>query len=247
MNMNLLVDIGNTTVAVGIFKEGKYFFKKKYSSKSFKDDEIPEDFLYLLKKSEKIGVSSVVPSISKRIKEIGKNFNLFFIEHEIYSKLLEIDYETVETLGSDRVINAYGAKIFYGFPSVVIDIGSAITFDVVGKSGAFLGGAIFAGNEIISKALSLYAERLFEVNFNEDIVFKVGHSSYECLETGIYFSTMFAIEGFIREYKRELNEIKYIILTGGGAKDYKKRFSDFIYDPLLTLKGINLAIEKWAK
>ena len=127
-----------------------------------------------------------------------------------------------------------------------MDIGSAITFDIVDKNGVFIGGNIFAGNEIILTSLSSNTERLFEVNIDGNIHFGIGKSSTDCLKIGIFYSTFFAIREFVREYKKIIGN-SHVLLTGGGSKIYKEKFPEFIYDPLLTIKGINLAVERWEK
>ncbi len=245
--MNLLIDIGNTNITVATFVNGEYLLEKPLKTKNFKGKKFPRKLLNLITDAKFIGVSSVVPRINEMLKDFLPPEKTFYINRLNFESLIDINYCTPKTLGADRIVNCFAAKTLYGFPSIVVDIGSAITIDLIDKKGSFIGGAIFAGPITISEALSLKAEKLFKVNISEIAKFDIGKSSEMCLKMGIYFSTLFAIKGFVENYRKILGQNSKLILTGGISHHFKDHLPEFKYERLLTLKGINLAIEKWAK
>ncbi len=245
--MNLLIDIGNTNITVGTFVDGNYSLEKPIKTKNFKEENFPKKLLNLIADAKFIGVSSVVPRVNEKLRNFLPQEKTFYINHSNFKSLIDIDYETPDTLGADRIVNCFATKILYGFPSIVVDIGSAITIDLINSKGIFIGGVIFAGPITISEALSQKAEKLFKINISEITQLDTGKSSKMCLEMGIYFSTLYAIKGFVENYRKILGKNSKLILTGGISHHFKDHLPEFKYEKLLTLKGINLAIEKWAR
>lgn len=156
---------------------------------------------------------------------------------------MEVRYGHPAQLGADRYANAVGAWHAYGGPCVVVDIGTAITVDAVSGKGAFVGGAILPGPFLMMRALKREAAQLplAAPGIPRRVI---GRSTVECLQSGVGFGVIGAIELLTGRMKRTLGGRPSVILTGGGAVSFKGRISGVTrYDPHLTLKGIAWLIQ----
>ena len=247
--MLLAIDIGNTNITLGIFdKETLVETFRLASDKDLSQSEY-EVLLKTLCNDYEIQdcvIGSVVEELSQVLKRASdKVFNIdSFLVNPNINCGLKINLKNPKEVGADRIANAYGAKIKYSLPAIVIDIGTATTFDIVSKNGEFLGGVIMPGLNLQFKSLSSDTSKLPRINAGVSEK-AIGDSTENALLSGIMRGSACAIEGLIHQCELELGEKATIIATGGQSRlisEYMIRSFDYI-DPALTLEGLKLLYE----
>ena len=153
-------------------------------------------------------------------------------------------YITPDTLGYDRIAAAVGAYTIYpGKNVLVIDAGTAITYDIVTSKGEFLGGNISQGVEIRFKSLNKYTNRLPHLERPEDVPPLVGSTTREAIQSGIINGLLFEMDGFIGAISKLYPKLQ-VVLTGGDAKYFVGKLKNSIFvDPNLNLIGLNRILE----
>ena len=153
-------------------------------------------------------------------------------------------YRTPETLGYDRIAAAVGAYTICPHTNVlVIDAGTAITYDIVNSEGEFMGGNISPGLEIRFKALNKYTTRLPHLERPEEKPPLVGSSTKEAIEAGVVNGILFEMDGFIGTIGQDHPQLK-VVLTGGDAKYFEGKLKSSIFVDLnLNLIGLNRILE----
>ena len=152
---------------------------------------------------------------------------------------LKITYEPLESLGTDRLVNAFAAVEKYGAPCIICSLGTATTIDVVSADRAFLGGVIAPGMEAMAEALHLKAPRLprLEISRPDRIV---GESTAESIRSGVYNGYASMVEGLITRLRSE-SGISRVIGTGGNAARFATELAGIItVDPDLIMIGLRL-------
>lgn len=247
--MLLSIDIGNTNITLGIFDEDSIIETFRLASDKDLSQEEYEVLLKTLCKDYIIDscvIGSVVEELNLRLKSACDNvFNLdsFLLGHESdYG--MKILLQNPKEVGADRVANAYAAKIKYSLPVIVIDIGTATTFDIVSKNGDFLGGVIMPGLNLQFKSLSVNTSKLpkIEAGLSEKAI---GNSTENAMLSGVMRGSASAIEGLIHQCELELGERATIIATGGHSRlvsEYMFRSFDEI-NTNLTLEGLKSLYE----
>tara|TARA_B100000945_G_C20298968_1_gene557039 strand:- start:190 stop:912 length:723 start_codon:yes stop_codon:yes gene_type:complete len=236
----LVIDIGNTTAHFGVIEDNEVVVSSKVLTSSLQKSPLSELRKYNFKA---IGISSVVPSRNHEILDIVKKMSTLypvFIDYKICPIELLVDNPT--EVGADRICNSVAAS-HNNTSTIVIDFGSATTFDVVNSNGNFIGGAICPGMDIAARNLFNAAELLSNTPFKfPDTV--IGRSTKSNLQSGIMYGTVSMVEGMIKMISKELQQEKIdIIITGGFGKLVSSHISiKHIYDPYLTLRGINYII-----
>lgn len=245
--MILAIDIGNTTVEFGFVKNQKFIKSYKLSSNL---DRTADDWLLDLQqiffieqtKVDDFIISSVVPQIEDKISfAIKKGFSKTPL---IIGKNIDIpiknNYKNPQEVGIDRLVNAFGAISKVNPPVIVIDLGTAITFDVVNEKGEYEGGAIFPGIDSSIKTLFSKTSKLPMVSLSESKN-PVGKTTIESIQSGIFFGYCSLIEGMVDRIKKQYSYDFNIILTGGNAKLISKGLKiRHILDEYLSLEGIYL-------
>ena len=247
--MFLSVDIGNTNITLGVFDNENLVETFRLSSDKDLSQKEYEILLEKLCKNYKIdacSIGSVVEELSLTIKKAcEKVFNIeVFLLNNSCDLGMKILLEKPEEVGADRVANAYGAKRKYSLPAIIVDIGTATTFDIVSKEGDFLGGVIMPGLNLQFKALNSNTSKLpkIEAGFSEKAI---GNSTQKAMLSGIMRGSASAIEGLIHQCELELGEKATIIATGGQSRlisEYMFRRFDYI-DSSLTLEGLKFLYE----
>ena len=162
---------------------------------------------------------------------------------------LVIKYDNPQEIGADRIANSVAAKEIHGFPAIVVDFGTATTFDIISSKGEYLGGVITPGIEISSEALFSYAAKLSKV----DLYWPkkvIGKNTYDCIRSGILYGYLgqidFLIDKIIEEVRQEDPVFKPKVIATGGLSVLMLEKSRWIgiHDPDLTLKGLDLLVEK---
>lgn len=243
--MFLAIDIGNTNITLGIFEEDKLISKKYIETNLLKTvDEYTNLFKNELLdyKFNNCIISSVVPELDKKITEvISKLLDIkpIFINSNL-NLGLKIKSEHPETAGADRIANAVYASKKCPKPAIIIDVGSAITFDVIDKKGDFIGGLIMPGLKLQLKALYDYTSKLPIVDI-KPIDKVINNDTENSILSGVIRGAACAVEGLIQKCTEELGIKPYVVLTGGNANLITKYISH--YDEInqnLTLEGINI-------
>ncbi|MCD6160748.1 MAG: type III pantothenate kinase [Kosmotoga sp.] len=245
--MNLLVDVGNTNTVFGLWATDMLKSKWRVSTKRLgTEDEIymmVKEFLNrndcTVEELEDLCVASVVPAVNNSFRYFAEKYinkdALFVTAREDIGVKWDVDFPP--EIGSDRVANILGAKSFYGENAIVIDVGTAITVDVL-KDGAFLGGAIIPGPHVSMKALFSGTAKLPQVELHF-VKKPIGRNTADNIRIGIINTTFFGLKSIVMQIVEKYPAKPVIIATGGYAKlfDISKDFFDFI-DTELTLKGI---------
>jgi type III pantothenate kinase len=254
MSYNLLIDVGNTQSEVGIFKSDKMLKSWRFSSKLFNtEDEIAtliRGFLSFeninFTEISRIAISSVVPDLSFILKRLGeKYFNQIplFVNSKLKLPIV-INYNNPENVGADRICGAVAAYLQYKDTVIVVDLGTATTFDVVNKQGEYLGGAITLGIEGIISTLHQKASKLPKVNIDVPLNY-IGKSTEQSIQSGVFLGNIEMIKGVINGIKQEL-AVKNctVIATGGLASLLVGKIPEITeYQPDLILNGLYQIME----
>ncbi len=251
--MLLVIDIGNTNTNIGIFKENTLIKKYAVASDINKTSDeygiIISSLLLLNSMKDEIKsaiIASVVPVLEETIKEGIKNY----LDIEPYvvsykSKLpVTLAIQEPKEAGADRIANASGAVRLYKPPIIVIDIGTATTFDIIDENKNFIGGIIAPGPYIQAKSLSKFTSKLPKLKI-EEAKNAIGKNTIDAMLSGIVFGHKKMIEGMIEECEKELGKKATIISTGGYSDilfNGMKRKFDYINKDL-TLFGIKVIWE----
>ena len=233
--MNLIIDIGNNSAKFFLFNGEQMILHTRKSNTSF--DILDEwNSLYDI---EKVIVSSVIADSPELLTGIS-NLQCPVIRFDNSMQLpLEINYRTPDTLGSDRIAAAVGAwNEAPGRNILVIDAGSAITIDFIGRDGKYNGGNIAPGIKMRLRALHEYTSRLPMVEKDGEIP-TIGFDTETAIRSGVINGICHEIDGYINEFKQKYCDV-LVFLTGGDEKPLKNRIKNCIFaDKYLVAKGLN--------
>jgi len=251
--MLLVIDIGNTNIVIGIYKGKKLLHHWRVSSRqSFTVDECFLLLNQILKekdfKLEKINsgiIASVVPPLTLPFEQMFKE-HFGFAPLLLSPKLetgLKILYRDPSQVGADRIANAVAALTIYGGPIIVVDLGTATTFDVVTKEGEYLGGVIAPGVETSAEELFKRTAKLPRVELKQ-VKKVIGQNTEESIKSGIFYGTIGQIDEIVRRIKKEIGREAKVIATGGmAAFIFPSSQTIEKLDPLLTLEGLRIIYE----
>jgi type III pantothenate kinase len=157
---------------------------------------------------------------------------------------IDIKYDDPREVGADRVVNAIGAISKYGCPAIIIDFGTATTFDVVDESGSYIGGVICPGIGISSSALFEKAAKLPRVDLVQPERV-IGANTVDSIQAGLYYGYLEQITGLIKRINGEMGRNCTVITTGGLARVFAGGLGeDVIQDQTLTLEGMRIIYER---
>jgi len=245
--MLLAIDIGNTNIAFGFFKDEKLMEKFDIPTSEYKNHE---EFLSEILNGKDIKaciISSVVDGIGERIESYIKKF-LNIIPIIVNSQMnlgIKIKTECPAKIGSDRLVNAYIAGKKYSKPAIVVDMGTATTFDIIDSNGDFIGGVILPGINTQLQSLNKNTSKLPNLdskafNINDKTI---NTETSKAILSGVIRGHAYAIEGLIEDCKKELKTNPPIIATGGFANlvsDCLKYHKFDVINSDLTLYGLYL-------
>ncbi len=247
--MNLAIDIGNSFSHFSVFKGSKNIYGLNCSSYNLTGltnavRKIGRDF-----EIAKIGVSYVSPNTQRTIMLlVRREFKVAPLIINNKSKLpIKIKIKNPHTIGSDRICNAsYGYDTFNGRSNVlIIDLGTANTYDLVLKNGDFVGGMIAPGIMTSSKALNSNTGRLPLLGYDKLSAKAplIGRNTFEAIQSGLVNYMKFATEGIVTAVKRKYKGKLEVILTGGSAKLLGSKVNfDHFYKENTVLEGINIVL-----
>ncbi|MCQ9208721.1 MAG: type III pantothenate kinase [Omnitrophica bacterium] len=255
--MLLAIDIGNTNIKMAIFKGKRILYSwrlvtdKKSSSGQHK--KVLKK-LFLQKKInpaqiKAIIICSVVPKLTLAFKKaLAALFNKrpLILGQDIIAPIKNL-YKRPQQVGQDRLANAVAAFTRYGGPVIVVDFGTALTFDVISAKGSYLGGVIVPGMEASLKSLIKNADLLPKINFKKPKAL-LGRETIASMQSGIVYGYSFLIEGILAQLKRQLKLKPQVIATGGRASlmaDCCQSINKVHNN--LTLEGLRQAYKKSKK
>lgn len=242
--MLLTTDIGNTSITLGIFDEDALVEEFRLASDKDLSLEEYEILLKSLFKEFKVDgciISSVVEELTQKFKCAVDN--VFKIHSIVLSTKIntgiKIKLDNPDEAGADRIANAAGAYVLYNHPVIVVDFGTATTFDIVNEKGEFVGGVISLGIMSQLKALNKFTSKLprTDVAISNSAI---GHNTNDAILSGVIRGTACMIDGLVEQCEKELGRKSILIATGGYSgliANYLKRPFDFI-NPTLTLEGL---------
>lgn len=253
--MLLVIDIGNSNIVMGTYVDKKLMKHWRISTDRQKTGDeygmlINELFNYQgveLKEVENIIMSSVVPPL---VVPMTKMCERYFKIHPLIvgpgiKTGIKLNYENPRAIGADRIVNVIGAFEQYGGNLIVIDIGTATTFDVVAENGDFLGGAIAPGIATSADALFNQTAKLPKVELvaPKNIVC---HNTIQGMQAGIIYGYVGQIDEVVRRIREELNQPNMKVIATGGFAKMIARESKTIekVDHFLTLTGLRVLYER---
>ncbi len=252
--MVMVIDVGNTHVTIGIYEKDQLKAHWRLSSGITRTEDECAILIKMLchhvnislEQIKGCAISSVVPDltpvyVAMSKKSLGTNPVIVNASLDLGLKIL---YHDPQSVGADRLCNAVAGFKKYGGPLIIVDLGTATTFDIVSENAEYLGGIIAPGVETSSLVLHTFAARLpkVELRFPESLI---GRTTESSMQAGIMYGTVEMIDGLLRRLQSELNNKARVIATGGIAELIcDKLQSKFFYEPYLTLDGLNLIYHK---
>ena len=242
--MILVVDIGNSSITSAIFDDDKLV--RKFYAETNKNSKSGDFKKYLentfkTEKFDRCVICSVVDEITHEFEPACRE--AFGIKPIIVNADLNlgIGFETDKPLsiGADRLANVFGA-LKYTLPVIVVDIGTAVTFDILDQNKTFIGGVIMPGINMQLNSLESGTSKLPKIEA-EKSDFAIGKDTKTCILSGVIRGTACAIDGLIKQCENELGEKATIIITGGQGdliSEHMTRKPDFV-DKDFTLKSLN--------
>ena len=251
--MLLAVDVGNTNIALGVYRDSALVADWRIRTQLGRTaDEYGMLIRELLeytglefKDIKGIAISNVVPPAMSALLETCRKFfgfDPYVVDPE--NETVPIRYEPRSDVGADRIVNAVAAFALYGGPVIVVDFGTATTFDAISDTGEYLGGAIAPGIGISMEALFRTAARLPRIDLVRPPS-AIGTTTETSMQAGVLFGFAGQVDEMVRRFKRELGEDSKVIATGGLAELIAPETRTVqIVNRLLTLEGLRLIWER---
>jgi len=252
--MLLAIDVGNTHTVLGIYNREKLVADWRMASLTHRT--VDENWLTIksfcadrgipVTGIDGVGISSVVPDLTDVFESLARKY--FSVEPVTVTASLDLGitvlYSDPSAVGADRLCNAIAGFRKYGGPLVVIDFGTATTFDVISASGDYLGGIITLGLESTAAELHRRAAKLpkIELRFPASVIGKETEAS---MQSGVMFGAIDAVEGTLRRIAAELGAKPKVIATGGLAGVLAAHTTAIeACEPSLVLDGVRLIYER---
>ena len=248
--MLLAIDVGNSNNVIGLFAGEKLLTHWRIRTERARTSDeywiLIKEFILLndveTETIDEIIIACVVPPLIPILKEMSRKY--FSCEPLVVGPGVKtgisILYKNPAEVGADRIVNSVAAYEKYGGPLIIVDFGTATTFDVVSKRGEYLGGAIFPGVQLSLEALFKNAAKLPRVEMAKPERV-IGKSTTESIHSGTIYGFVSMIDGMVLKIQEELQQKARVVATGGivdliasGTKSI-----DTI-DPFLTLEGLRL-------
>ncbi len=252
--MLLALDVGNTNTVVGVFDGTTLKVHWRLSTRRAGTSDEYGIFIKSLfdfagldfRAVTAVILSTVVPTVQDPLEEMSRQF--FGVEPMVVGPGIKsgmpILYDAPREVGADRIVNAVAAFEEYGGPCIVVDFGTATTFDAISAQGEYLGGVICPGIGISAEALFQRAAKLPRVEITRPKAV-IGRTTVHSMQSGLYFGYLALVEGLVARMRHELGGTPKVIATGGLANLLLAGSSivDRV-DPLLTLTGLRILYER---
>jgi type III pantothenate kinase len=248
----LAIDIGNTNVKLGTFDADRLTATWRLETDTRR---MPDEYAALLdwllnqkgltfKDLRAVSLSSTVPAMVPVIRELVANYlgpevELVTVRHTGKTGVT-IAIDNPGEMGADRIVDALAAATLYRLPAIIVDFGTATTFDAVDREGRLLGTALAPGLRTAMDGLFQRAARLSRIELEQPREV-IGRNTVSALRSGWVYGYVGLVEGLVRRIKAELGDDTLVIATGGLA-DYVLAETSIVdvHDPTLTLKGLQL-------
>lgn len=254
--MLLVVDVGNTNIVIGVMKESELISSWRIATQTpHTSDEYGINMINFLQQKgmtvDDIGdiiMSSVVPDIMYSLRN---SFYKYFGKEAIIvgpglKTGIDIRTDNPKEVGADRIVNVVAGYELYGGPAIVIDFGTATTYDVVTEKGEFIAGITSPGIRICADALWQRAAQLpkFEIKRPKGVL--DAKNTITSMQSGLVYGYIGQVEYIAKKAKEELGVDKLTVVATGGLGKIIQEGTDIIdyYDPLLTLKGLEMIYRK---
>ncbi|MBZ0302178.1 MAG: type III pantothenate kinase [Anaerolineae bacterium] len=250
----LCIDSGNTNVTLGLWQEDRW--KAHWRARTVRD-KMPDEYAVLVRSFldeadldyraiSGVAISSVVPSLTLAFTELVRRtmtLEPLVVDHRTPTGI-RINIDEPQQAGPDRLVNAAAVHALYGGPAIVIDFGTATTFDVVSADGAYCGGAIAPGIGLAHDALVEHAARLHAVDLCPP-PHAIGRNTIHAMQSGIFWGYVALVEGLVQRLSAEMSQEQVkIIATGGLATVFHEHTSVIdLIAPELTLDGLRIIYE----
>ncbi len=245
--MLLTADAGNTNITLGLFRGERLAAVGRVETHPLRGAAAYAGEIAAFCRGRAVDgfvFGTVVPALRPGLLAAASALGTKAVEVGPSSRLgLRLAVRTPRQVGADRILNALAARALYGTPAIVVDFGTATTFDCVSRRGDYLGGAILPGPRLAAKALSLHTAKLPEVPIAATR-HVIGKDTVECIQAGLYWGYLGMIERVLKETRREMKAPRAcVVLTGGLASLFARRLPGCIHAPNLTLDGLRLAYQ----
>ncbi len=253
--MLMAVDVGNTQTVLGLFEEGELRGQWRLATEAHRTtDELAVVSAGLLDlRGLRLGdvdaliVSSVVPGLTRAYRHLAEDvFGVpFYLVNAGIETGLKNRYDDPAAVGADRIVNAVATGEHYGFPAIIVDIGTATTVEAVDGEGCYLGGAIFTGLYVALEALVARTAKLPGVDLEEEPPSAIATNTPDSIRSGFVYGYAGAIDALVRRLREELGEEDIRVVATGGPAGVIVRHCREIeeFDPNLTLKGLRVLYE----
>ncbi|HEX8495312.1 MAG TPA: type III pantothenate kinase [Pyrinomonadaceae bacterium] len=252
--MLLVIDVGNTNTSLGVYSGAelvKHWRLTTARARTVDEYGVHARNLFALaeidfKAITAVAIASVVPPLNFTLKKMAEeyfNHTPLFIDNTIDTGL-EILYEPPSDVGADRIVDAVAAVHKYGAPCIVVDFGTATTFNAIDAEKRYLGGVITPGINISFEALFERAARLPRVEIKRPRSV-IGSSTVTAIQSGMYYGYAGLVDGILRRMREELGAETRVVATGGLASLIAPGAELIeVVDDTLTLEGLRLVYEK---
>jgi type III pantothenate kinase len=253
--MLLVVDIGNTETVLGLYDEENLRAHWRLSSKQHRtSDECwilvkiwCETDGFSLSDVKHFVICSVVPSLTAVYVEVSQKhlgIEPLVITAEMDTGL-RVLYDTPRAVGADRICNAVAGYVLHGGPLIIVDFGTATTFDVISERGEYLGGVIALGLMSASQELHRLAAKLPKVDLRFP-PFVVGKTTEMSMQSGIMWGTVALVDGMVGKISQEMEwKNVHVVATGGVAPLVVEESEKIqVIEPFLTLEGMRLIFQR---
>ncbi len=252
--MLLTIDVGNTNTVLGVFRGEELVANWRLTTareQTVDEYGVLTRNLFTLAGLDRdaitgVIISSVVPPVNWTLAEMSRVYfgkKALFVELGVKTGMAVL-VDNPSEVGADRIVNGVAAFHKYGGPCIVVDFGTAITFDVISAKGEYLGGVIAPGLGISSEALFARAARLPRVEI-KDPGKAIGTNTVTHMQAGLYYGAVDMVDGMLERMKKELGEEVKVVATGGQAKLVSRGSKHMQHtDEFLTLTGLRLIWEK---
>ncbi|HVL81371.1 MAG TPA: type III pantothenate kinase [Actinomycetota bacterium] len=253
--MLLAVDVGNSETTIGVFDRDKLGRTWRLATRQQRTaDEYALSFSGLLALEDLsfdrnvtgVAIASVVPAVTQALEDMVEryfHFDPLIVQPGIKTGV-PILIDNPKEVGADRIVNSVAAQALYGGPAVVVDLGTATTFDILSEAGEYIGGAIAPGIEMWSESLVRSTAQLKRV----PLIWPkrlVGRSTTEALQSGIVIGFTSFVAGMIARFRQELGPEAKTVMAGGLAASLAPHLSDVdVVEPWLTLRGLQILYER---